>query len=112
GRSRAVGVLRTYQAPQTYVRLSCIEDVLVSTADRRLPGVVAAGVPRPLVRRVERARCSLAVDARTRVGLGDTAERPAGRLTYGQRRLLELARAIAAEPGVLLLDGPPGGPAK
>ena len=37
----------------------------------------------------------VAVDALTRVGLGDLAEQPAGRLTYGQRRLLELARAIA-----------------
>jgi ABC-type branched-subunit amino acid transport system ATPase component/ABC-type branched-subunit amino acid transport system permease subunit len=109
GRSRAVGVLRTYQAPQTYVRLSCIEDVLVSTSDRRLTGVVAAWFLRLLVLRRDRARWSLAVDALTRVGLGDTAEQPAGRLTYGQRRLLELARAIAAEPRVLLLDEPSAG---
>jgi ABC-type branched-subunit amino acid transport system ATPase component len=43
------------------------------------------------------------------VGLGDRAEQPAGRLTYGQRRLLELARAIAAQPRVLLLDEPSAG---
>ena len=95
GRSRAVGVVRTYQAPQTYDRLSCIEDVLISTSDRRFTGVLARGS-------CARSCCGtnvpvgrVAVDALTRVGLGDLAELPAGRLTYGQRRLLELARAIA-----------------
>jgi ABC-type branched-subunit amino acid transport system ATPase component/ABC-type branched-subunit amino acid transport system permease subunit len=109
GRSRAVGVVRTYQAPQTYDRLSCIEDVLISTSDRRFTGVTAACFLRPLVLRRERARWAVAIDALTRVGLGDLAELPAGRLTYGQRRLLELARAIAADPRVLLLDEPSAG---
>ena len=59
--------------------------------------------------RHERARWAVAVDALTRVGLGDLAEEPASRLTYGQRRLLELARSIAAEPRVLLLDEPSAG---
>ena len=109
GRSRAVGVLRTYQAPQTYDHLSCIEDVLVSTSDRRYTGILSSWFVRPIVNRHERARWARAVDALARVGLGDLAEVPAGRLTYGQRRLLELARAIAAEPRILLLDEPSAG---
>ena len=109
GRSRAVGVLRTYQSPQTYDHLSCLEDVLVSTSDRKLTGVLASWFLRPLVMRRERARWAVAIDALTRVGLGRFAETPAARLTYGQRRLLELARAIAAGPTVLLLDEPSAG---
>src|SRR5262249_60099772 len=101
GRSRALGVLRTYQSPQTYDHLSCIEDVLVSTSDHKYSGVLASWFLRPLVMRHERARWATAIDALQRVGLGQFAEEPAGRLTYGQRRLLELARAIAAEPTIL-----------
>jgi ABC-type branched-subunit amino acid transport system ATPase component len=109
GRGRDVGVLRTYQAPQTYDHLACIEDVLVSTSDHRLTGITASWFARPWVNQRERVRWGIAIDALTRVGLGDLAEIPAGRLTYGQRRLLELARGIAAGPRVLLLDEPSAG---
>jgi len=109
GRARKVGMLRTYQAPQTYDHLSCIEDVLVSTADRTLTGTTASWFLRPAVVRHERERWRIANDALARVGLADVAETPARRLTYGQRRLLELARAIAGDPTVLLLDEPSAG---
>ena len=109
GPSRTVGVLRTYQSPQTYDHLSLIEDVLVSTSDRKYTGILASWFMRPVVNRRERARWGIAVDALTRVGLGTMAEQPAARLTYGQRRLLELARAIAGQPRVLLLDEPSAG---
>ncbi len=109
GAARPSGLLRTYQAPQTYDHLSCIEDVLISTSDRRLTGVTASWLLRPLVLRRERARWGVAVDALDRVGLVEFAELPASRLTYGQRRLLEVARAIAAGPTVLLLDEPSAG---
>jgi ABC-type branched-subunit amino acid transport system ATPase component/ABC-type branched-subunit amino acid transport system permease subunit len=109
GRSRRAGVIRTYQAPQTYDHLSCIEDVLTSTDDRRYTGILASWFARAWMTRHERARWNVAIDALTRVGLEDAAEAPASRLTYGQRRLLELARAIAARPTVLLLDEPSAG---
>jgi ABC-type branched-subunit amino acid transport system ATPase component len=109
GRSRALGVLRTYQSPQTYDHLSCIEDVLVSTSDHKYTGILASWFLRPLMLQRERERWAIAIDALQRVGLGDLAEEPASRLTYGQRRLLELARSIAAQPAVLLLDEPSAG---
>jgi branched-chain amino acid transport system permease protein len=109
GPSRTVGVLRTYQAPQTYDHLSCLEDVLVSTSDRKLTGIVASWFRRLSVVRRDRARWLVAMEALERVGLAGFAEAPAGRLTYGQRRLLELARSIAARPRLLLLDEPSAG---
>jgi branched-chain amino acid transport system permease protein len=109
GRSRRLGVLRTYQQPQTYDHLSCIEDVLVSTADHRYTGIFASWFLRPVMLQREHKRWAIAIDALTRVGLGGLAEEPGSRLTYGQRRLLELARSIAGQPRVLLLDEPSAG---
>jgi ABC-type branched-subunit amino acid transport system ATPase component len=106
---RRFGVLRTYQAPQTYVHLSCLDDVMLSTTDRTATGIFAAWLARPLVHRHERVRRARALEALDRVGLGELADAPVAGLPYGQRRLLELARAIAGDPAVLLLDEPSAG---
>jgi ABC-type branched-subunit amino acid transport system ATPase component/ABC-type branched-subunit amino acid transport system permease subunit len=109
GRIRAFGVLRTYQAPQTYAHLTCLEDVLLSTPDRAFTGMVASWFARLPVDKHERARWDAARRALEAVGLANLAEDPTARLSYGQRRLLELARAIHAQPRALLLDEPSAG---
>jgi ABC-type branched-subunit amino acid transport system ATPase component/ABC-type branched-subunit amino acid transport system permease subunit len=109
GRVRALAVLRTYQAPQTYDHLTCIEDVLLSTADRSRTGMVSASFERLGVVRRDRARWEAATLALERVGLTPLAEESTARLSYGQRRLLELARAINGQPRILLLDEPSAG---
>jgi branched-chain amino acid transport system permease protein len=109
GRVRTFGVLRTYQAPQSYDHLTCIEDVLLSTADRSFTGITPACFARLGVLRHDQARWGAAARALERVGLSELAEEPTGRLSYGQRRLLELARAINGEPQILLLDEPSAG---
>src|SRR5215218_3656942 len=109
GRVRALAVVRTYQTPQTYEHLTCIEDVLLSTADRPLTGITPACLGRLAVVRRDRARWEAAARALEQVGLIELAEEPSARLSYGQRRLLELARAINAQPEILVLDEPSAG---
>jgi ABC-type branched-subunit amino acid transport system ATPase component/ABC-type branched-subunit amino acid transport system permease subunit len=109
GRVRALAVVRTYQTPQTYDHLTCLEDALLSTADRSLTGITPACLGRPVVLRRDRARWEAAARALERVGLLELAEEPPARLSYGQRRQLELARAINGEPQILLLDEPSAG---
>jgi ABC-type branched-subunit amino acid transport system ATPase component/ABC-type branched-subunit amino acid transport system permease subunit len=109
GRIRRFGVLRTFQAPQSYTFLTCLEDVLLSTPDRHLVGLTAACFARPPMNRHERQRWDAANAALAQVGLADLAEEPTSRLSYGQRRMLELARAVHAQPRALMLDEPSAG---
>ena len=109
GRVRRAGVLRTYQTPQTFLHMSCIENVLLTTTDRKYTGIVSSIVLRPLMLKHERARWRHAAEALDRVGLLDRAEESAANLSYGQQRLLEVARAIAGDPKVIMLDEPSAG---
>ena len=78
GRARRAGLLRTYQAPQTYDHLSCVEDVLLSTADRQRTGILSSWFLRPSVLRHEQERWRRAVRG-DRAGGPRRARRDAGR---------------------------------
>jgi ABC-type branched-subunit amino acid transport system ATPase component len=106
---RRAGVLRTYQTPQTYLHLSCIENVLLTTTDRKFTGILSSIVLRPVMLKRERERWRHAAAALDRVGLLDRAEESAANLSYGQQRLLELARTLAGNPTVVMLDEPSAG---
>ena len=109
GRVRRAGVLRTYQTPQTFLHMSCIENVLLTTTDRKYTGILSSIVLRPLMLKHERERWRHAAAALDRVGLLDRAEDSAANLSYGQQRLLEVARALAGDPKVIMLDEPSAG---
>ena len=107
--ARRAGVSRTFQTPQLFDDLTCAENVLLADGDRRLAGIAAAVAARPWVVQRERRRWGRAQEALDRVGLAARAQTRAGAVTFSERRRLELARALIAEPKVLLLDEPTAG---
>lgn len=109
GAVRRAGVARTFQTPQTFAALTCIENVLLADGDRRATGLAGAWAGRPVMWRHERARWERAMAVLDRVGLAARAEDEAGLLSYGQQRLLELARSLVGGPRVLLADEPSAG---
>jgi ABC-type branched-subunit amino acid transport system ATPase component len=108
-RSYGSGLFRVFQAPQMFPACSVLENVLLSVRDKAGSGLAGAWVARPLMWGHERQRWARAHAALDRVGLGSAGMLPATSLPYGQQRLVELARAIAAEPRVFMLDEPSAG---
>lgn len=108
-KSYRAGLLRVFQAPQMFPACSVLENVALSVRDPRRRGVGAAWLARPAMWRHERERWRHAHAALARVGLESFAHAPATSLPYGRQRLVELARAIAARPRVLMLDEPSAG---
>lgn len=109
GAAHRAGILRVFQAPQAYLELTVVENTMLAVPDRRASGLLGATVGRRALRRRETERRAAALAALDRIGLVDAADRPAGDLTYGQLRMIDLARAVAGRPRVLLLDEPTAG---
>ena len=103
------GISRTFQNIQVFEHMSVAENVMVGRHARTRTGILRAALQLPSAKNEERQTKQDARDWLEFVGLLESAERTAGSLAFGQHRLLEIARALATEPELLLLDEPAAG---
>ncbi len=103
----ARGVARTFQHVKLRPNMTLLDNALLGTYSRTRSGFLAGAVR--LDRNEEKSAQFEALQQLKRVGLGEKAGELAGNLPLGQQRLLEVARALAADPVVVILDEPAAG---
>ena len=105
----AMGVARTYQSIRLFQNLPVLENVLAGCHCRMKTGVFGGMLHTWRQRREEQRALDETIQVLEFIGLRDQAEQLAGNLAYGNQRLLEIGRALASHPRLLILDEPAGG---
>jgi branched-chain amino acid transport system ATP-binding protein len=105
----ARGLARTFQIPRPFPEMSVLENVMLAAKDQAGEAFWRNWISVGRVAAEERRNRARAMHWIDFVGLSDLAERPARVLSGGQRKLLELARVMTAEPKLVLLDEPAAG---
>jgi branched-chain amino acid transport system ATP-binding protein len=104
-----LGMARTFQNLRLFPSMSALENVLVGAQIHKRYGLGSALLGLPSASRDERELRERSIDLLGALGIADLADRPAGSLPYGKQRRLEIARALATRPRLLLLDEPAAG---
>jgi branched-chain amino acid transport system ATP-binding protein len=105
----AYGIARTFQNIRLFTDMSVLENVMVSFHHKLKANIIEAMLSLPRYAREDRRIRSEAMDFLGEMGLSHLAHEKAGGLPYGQQRRLEIARALATNPRLLLLDEPAAG---
>ncbi|MFE2289466.1 ABC transporter ATP-binding protein [Streptomyces sp. NPDC059443] len=105
----AAGIARTFQNIRLFNNMTVLENVLVGRHTRTKQGLWSALLRLPSFGREEAASREKAMELLEFIGLADKADHLARNLPYGDQRKLEIARALASDPGLILLDEPTAG---
>ena len=105
----ALGIGRTFQNILLFEDMSVCENVMIGRHLKTMQPLVESIFNTPRIRREEKRNHGRAMELLDYVGLTEYADKNAGSLPYGKKRLLEIARALAIEPVMLLLDEPAAG---
>jgi branched-chain amino acid transport system ATP-binding protein len=103
------GIARTFQNIRLFANMTVLENVLVGRHTRTKEGLWSALLRLPGFKKAEEASRERAMELLEFTGLAAKADHLARNLPYGEQRKLEIARALASEPGLLLLDEPTAG---
>jgi branched-chain amino acid transport system ATP-binding protein len=104
-----LGVARTFQNVRLFHNMSALENVMVGADANHRTGLAGAALGLPWHRREERQGRAKAEEIMEFVGIGHRIHETAKNLPYGDQRRLEIARALATDPKLLLLDEPAAG---
>ncbi|MCK5006371.1 MAG: ABC transporter ATP-binding protein, partial [Spirochaetales bacterium] len=104
-----LGICRTFQTTKLFSRMTVLENVMVGRHPRTKAGFLSGVLNLPWTWKEERGIRERSFELLDSLGIADEAEELASNLPFGKQRRLEIARALATEPLLLLLDEPAAG---